>query len=127
MEIRDKHKINDIWELRLVKGDWIIIPKEKLYCPLCGEILVLHDFQASFTAQPDSRFYHIDIRLKCPQCGALFTFGVPVDREVFEKLVYSKYNKKILVSELKDVLEVQDVFKETKQYILEKLKRWGYW
>ena len=106
-----------LWELREVEGDHIIAPTVDLRCPLCNEPLLLHDFRAYRASQG---FFHVDVHMKCPKCSLWLTFGVPIDREEFDKLRRSKYHDKILLWE---VLRLAPISEE----VAKRLERWGYW
>lgn len=68
------------WVINDVNGNAVILPSEPLYCPICGEELLLHDFRCYAHRYPDGQpeLRHCDVHLKCPGCGLWLTFGVPV-------------------------------------------------
>lgn len=116
--------LDRLWEVRSDKsGNHYIYPKETLYCPVCGEPLILHDFNAYehryHDGQPELR--HVDVHLKCPRCGLWLTFGVPITKQELELLKKSKYNGKTLRWEL-ETISPKDYEK-----IKDRLKRLGYW
>ena len=105
------------WGIIGYKGGWIIIPKEKIYCPICGEQLLFHDYLVQHSNQG---WYHADVHMKCYICGFYATFGIPISKEEFEILFNSKWHRKIID---KDIPELYSDIDEVK----ERLERWGYW
>ena len=108
-----------IWQIKKYNGDYIILPKEKLYCPVCGGELLLHDITPYH--QITKGFHHVDIHMKCINCGFYLTFGVAISEEDYKKLSGSKYVRRILKWELKNL------YPEYNEELESRLKAWGYW
>ncbi len=108
------------WEIREVKGYYVIVPVEQWICPICSNEFVLHDFFPHH--QRTWSFYHCDVHLKCRYCGFWATFGVPISREEFDVLHRSPLARRPLRWELKDIIAP-----ELYRRIEERLARWGYW
>ena len=109
-----------IWTLRNTDRGIIIEPNEDLYCPICREKLILHDFRVG--QHGIKKFYHCDVHMKCPKCSLWLTFGVPISEDEFNMLRSSQLHGKILTDELMFVLNEED-----KEKIKERLDSWGYW
>lgn len=113
-----------LWTVRSdKKGNHYLYPSEPLYCPLCGEPLVLHDFSCYEHRYPDGQpeLKHCDIHMKCPRCGLWLTFGVPVTREELGRLRRSRYHSRTLRWELRDISP------DDYERIKDRLSSWGYW
>lgn len=110
----------EIVKIDLGRGeDYIILPRDTFYCPVCGEPLLFHDYLVGWNGQ----FYHADIHMKCPRCGLYLTFGVPIDKNEYDKLLHSRYLRKILTVEVTRLLRNDHDLEKIK----ERLERWGYW
>ena len=113
-----------MWEIKKTSKGYVIVPREPLYCPFCGHMLVLHDFRCAISPQSSSGGYlfrHVDVHMKCPNCSFFVTFGIPISREDYEKLVSSPLHGRILIHELREIIS------EKYREIEERIKRWGYW
>ena len=108
-----------IWKVKEINGDYIILPSEKLYCPICGGELIIHDITPFYQKSRD--FHHCDIHMKCINCGLHLTFGVPISEDDYNKLNKSKYVRRILKQELKEI------YPEYNKELESRLKTWGYW
>jgi len=108
------------WKVKKTDQGYIILPSKPIYCPICGERLLLHDFRVYH--QPVYGFYHCDVHVKCMNCSLWLIFGVPISREEFEKLKNSALHGKVLKKPLDEFLT-----EEEKRKIEERVKKWGYW
>ena len=117
-------KLNDKWGVYEVNGEYIPHPNTSIYCPMkygdkvCGGELILHDFRAYY--HPPVNHYHIDVHMKCSKCGMHYTFGLPIPKELFNKLQQSKYHGKVLREELNEIYELPEE-------VVKRLESWGYW
>ena len=111
-------RINSIWVLRKVGDSYIPIPENTLYCSICGGRLLLHDFACYYHRSTDLR--HCDVHLKCEKCGHYVTFGLSVSQETYNLLSNSKYHRRTLRNELKEIYSLNE---DT----IIRLKSWGYW
>lgn len=110
------------WEIKYTdEGDAYPAPKIPIYCPICANEMILHDFHPHYYSVRG--FYHCDYRIKCIYCGALITGGFPISKEEAAVLNQSKLKGKILTKELLKL----DLPEELKKKIEAKLKEWGYW
>ncbi len=116
--------VERLWRIVKVGNDYVPAPEKPMYCPICGEEVIIHDFHTHY--QRDIGFYHVDIHAKCTYCGHYMTFGVPITEEEAGKLYRSKYHGKLLVREVKEILEALGR-KNLAEKINERLKTWGYW
>lgn len=87
-----------MWRVKDTKLGAVIIPEDLIKCPICGSILLLHDFRCYYHRGIELR--HCDIHMKCPRCGFFATFGVPISEEEFRKLSSSPLHGKVLREEL---------------------------
>ena len=108
------------WVLKNTSKGVIITPDEDLYCPICREKLILHDFRVCRAASKG--FHHCDVHMKCPNCSLWITFGVPLSKDEFDILLSSPLHGRILIDELLFILD-----DEYKDKIKERLESWGYW
>ena len=106
-----------IWKLEEFDGDYIIVPTKTLFCPFCGEEMLLHDYMVAQASAKQGGFLHADVHMKCPYCDFWCVFGVPITKDEFEKLRKSKWHRKIL---RKEILKFKENMKE-------KLEQFGYW
>jgi hypothetical protein len=107
-----------LWEV-VKLDDYIIRPVKQRMCPIRGYHLLLHDFRAWRAAQG---FHHVDVHMKCVNCGLYLTFGVPISEDDFKKLLNSRYNGKILTDKVLE-LTPEDLREEVER----RLRSWGYW
>ena len=111
-----------IWEVRETKLGVAILPRQPLQCPICGGFLLLHDFRCY-----DERahgFRHIDIHMKCPECGFFATFGLPISKEDWERLRKSPLHGRVLKEE---AVELAEELGLKVGEGAEHLRSWGYW
>jgi len=111
----------EIWEIKIVNGNAIIVNKIPFHCPQCKVELIYHDFLVGRSPQG---FYYCDIHFKCPVCGYHETHGVVIGEKEYELLRKSKYHGKVLTKEL---IELNLIPWDMINTIRERLKRWGYW
>ncbi len=104
------------WEIKEFDNDFIILPKDPLYCPFCHELMLLHDFIVQKSSQG---WYHADIHLKCGTCGFYATFGVPISESEYHKLRNSKYHAKIIDKDI--------IYLYPDKELEERIRSWGYW
>ncbi len=105
------------WVIDYIEGKAVFRPAREFICPFCGEVMYLHDFRAyRSTDLQGNYFYHCDVHLKCPRCSFWATFGVPISKEEYDKLLASKLNGKILIYQYKD-----------DEKLSKRIKEWGYW
>ena len=107
------------WEVVFVDGNAVPVPKFEARCQFCGSELILHDFKVY--DRREHEIYHLDVHMKCPQCGYFVTFGIPISREEYKVLFESKYHGRILKWEL------SDIYSDKKSLIEKRLRMWGYW
>jgi len=107
------------WIIRDTEHGKVIVPKKPILCPICGEVMLLHDFACY---KHTSGFKHADIHVKCPYCSFWATFGVPISEEEFEELTKSPLHKQILKWELTNLVD-----EEVRGDLEARLKKWGYW
>ena len=110
------------WTVRHVNGNAILVPDKPLYCPICANILVLHDFYCYH-----GRFYHCDVHMKCLGCSLYLIFGVRVTYSEYRELTRSRYHGRTLLHELLELKDVLYLSDNDIQVVRERLKRWGYW
>ena len=126
-------RLNEYWGIFVdEEGNHFPFPLKPIYCPVCGSELLLHDFRSYRHRAPDGDLCHVDVHVKCPNCGSWWVveqerlksptvFGLPVPCDLVPKLQNSKYHGKVLRWELKE-LYGDKLPKE----VTERLKRWGY-
>ena len=112
-----------LWIVKEVNGSHVILPKQPMYCPVCGSPLLLHDFRAYRHRYPEGQpeLRHCDVHMKCIHCGLWLTFGVPITYEELEKLQKSKYHGKTLRWELREI------YREEYKAVEKRLEALGYW
>ena len=119
------------WKLVKTERGYIPVPEFPMICPFCGEVMLLHRFSAHQQRQVMGypprmgEFYHVDINLKCPNCGWYTVFGVPISKDDFYKLRDSGLARKLI--NLEDVLLVAKIYNADMKKIEERLKALGYW
>ncbi len=120
MVLLPKKEIKDFftrpYEITKFDGDYIILPKEPLFCPFCKSLMLFHDYLVQLSSQG---WYHADIHMKCSYCGFYATFGIPIYHDEYEKLKNSKWHRRILDKEI--------VFLYPDEDIKKRLETWGYW
>ena len=100
-------------------------PEKPLYCPLCGNPILLHDFRAYRSTHG---FYYCDVHAKCTYCGLYLTFGIPLDPNDYNRLVNSRYHGKIMTKEIQEILsEIEELNIEDKKRVSDRLACLGYW
>lgn len=119
-------KLTEFW--RLIKTDkygWVPAPYGNIYCPICSSFMVLHRF---FGGHASRGFYHIDVEVKCTQCGLVLIFGVPTTMENVERVRSSPMHHKTLTHEVNDIIKIWNIEGSFEEKIVkERLRRWGYW
>ena len=108
------------WKVVKINNDYIIVPTQPLFCPICSHRILIHDFRAYYSAQ---KFYHCDIHAKCSYCGLYLTFGIPISADEYARLRSSRLHGKVITHEILNIIEE----KELQETIREKLRTWGYW
>jgi len=102
------------WDFAETEKGLIPVPRKPLLCPFCRRSLVLHRFTAG---QASEGFWHVDVNMKCPECGWYVIFGVPATKEECEKLKSSPLFGKTL----------REWPWEPEEEVKERLRMFGYW
>jgi len=127
--LRLVRRLNDLWAIFELDGNLIILPVVRVLCNtlredgFCYGELLLHDFRCYRHRIPGQTDHvHCDVHLKCPRCGAYYTFGLAIPPEYLSKLQSSRFHGRTLRMELLDIYG-----DKLPREVVEKLRNWGYW
>ena len=129
-QLRKVIDLNDVWAIFEYNGDLIILPKQPLYCPICGSELILHDFRCYQHKTYTPELCHCDVHVKCSRCGSWWivedqrirspaTFGLAVPCDLVPKLMKSRFHGNVLRIELAQIYELDEELRK-------RLESWGY-
>jgi len=111
--------MNENWEIKEWKGGKVVVPKFDLRCCFCGGKMLLHDF----ICVQSRGFKHVDVHVKCSNCGWWTIFGLATDEKIWMELRRSKHHNKIFREDVLELIEDEEV----KEKVGRRLKEWGYW
>ena len=120
-------------EVKRIYGRWVVVrrgncylpvPREPLLCPLCGGVLLLHDFRCYELGTMEAPY--CDVHMKCVDCGFFAYFGLAVEREDLAILRDGNPCHGVILKEEAEAI-ARELREEAARVVEDRLKRLGYW